>query len=186
LPSVEALVERAQASEISEASRAEILARLASEESRVAALDAVPQFAPRVTYQHTNDGGDFFGVGIAVPLPIWDRNQGERGRTEAEARLAVVRAKVLAAGGLEVQVRDLFTAATLAHEQAETYERRVAPSFLSALRAEERLYGQGKVSVIQVWQTFRAFVEADLRRIQLRLEAASLRSQLSVLVGEEV
>lgn len=186
LPPEGSVVQRAQLSDLSESARAEILAKLAAEEVVLAELDAIPAIAPRLTYQHTNDGGDFLGIGVTVPLPLWDRNQGERKRTSAEQKLAKARARVISAGGLETQVRALHTAARLATEQAEIYSQKVVPSFSQALRSEERLYGQGKASVVQLWQTFRTSIEVRIKAVQLELDAVALRSKLSVLVGDEV
>ena len=73
-----------------------------------------------------------------------------------------------------------------AAEQAELYSKKVVPAFHEALRSQERLYAQGKGSVLQVWQTLRTFNDAEREALAVWLTAATARMQLSLLVGEEV
>jgi outer membrane protein TolC len=68
----------------------------------------------------------------------------------------------------------------------EIYRTKVVPSFELAFKEEERLYKQGKGTVLDLWQTFRAMNEARLSELTLQNEAIRHRAQLSVLVGEEI
>jgi cobalt-zinc-cadmium efflux system outer membrane protein len=186
LPSATTLIQRARESEIGESARVDLLLSLTKAKASMAGLDAFPQITPRFVYQHTNDGGDFFGAGISVPLPFWNRNQGQRYNANAEHRLAEVRSAYTSSGGLESQVTSLREAAVFAQAQAQLFESKVIPSFERAFHAQEKLYSQGKGNVLQVWQTLRAFNELQTQGLLLSLEARSLRIQLSTLVGEEI
>jgi cobalt-zinc-cadmium efflux system outer membrane protein len=166
--------------------RADLLLSLASEQRRLAELDAYPEVAPRLVYQHTNDGGDFFGAGITVPLPFFNRNQGEIARAEAEQSALSRKKALLEAGGLEAQVKALHGAALRADEQADIFAKKVLPAYEAALTSQERIFSQGKGSVLQVWQMLRIFNEARSEALSLHLAAATARIQLSLLVGEEV
>lgn len=99
LPTEEALLSKARANSLSEASRIELIAHLASKQHRLASLDAIPEFSPRIVYQHTNDGGDFIGAGIAIPLPIFNRNRVAIDRTSAELTASQQKRDMLANGG---------------------------------------------------------------------------------------
>lgn len=186
LPSKESLVIKAAQNELGESSRIDVLSALTKEQVRLAELDAIPQITPRFIYQHTNDGGDFFGAGISVALPFWNRNEGEKLRARAEHTVAQSRAALLKSGNLRNQIAALHRAAASAHGQSELFSSKVVPAFEKALRAQEKLYAEGKGNVLQVWQTLRAFNEVQTQGLQIALEAMSLRIQLSVLVGEEV
>ncbi len=186
VPELLELARRAKESELSESSRVELLEVLASEQSALADLDAVPSLIPRVVYQHTNDGGDFVGAGISIPLPLWNRNQAESTRAEGERRAAVARKNFLNTGGLDASVRSLRLAAESAQRQMEIYRVKVIPSFELAFKAEERIYKEGKGSLLDLWQTFRAVNEARLSELALQGEAIKHRVDLSVLVGEEI
>lgn len=186
LPSEAELLTKARASRLSDAARADLMLGLASEQVRLAELDRYPEIAPRIIYQHTNDGGDFIGAGIAIPLPFFNRNQGDIARAQATEMAARRRKDLLSDGGLEAQVRSLRSAVVAATEQSEMYSTKVVPAYEAALRSQERLYAQGKGNVLQVWQTLRLFNEARNEALTLWLGAATLRIQLSLLVGEEI
>lgn len=186
LPSEEELVRKAKASDISEASRVERLNSLKEEQLRLTKLDAFPLIAPRLVYQHTNDGGDFYGAGISIPLPFWNRNQGEIQRAAAEKQVVTIRSDFLQNGGLVSQVASLRKAAASAEEQAELFTAKIVPSFERALKSQTRVYDQGKGNVLQVWQTLRAYNEVQTQALQLWLEVFSTRAQLSILIGEEI
>lgn len=186
IPAAPLLLDRARASRISEKARINIIQELAAEQLRLAELDAFPAVVPRVVYQHTNDGGDFVGAGITIPLPLWNRNQGERTRAAAERVVANRRSDLINRGGLELQVNATHAAAVSSERQVEIYTAQVEAAFKSALHAEERAYTSGKGGVLDVWQTFRALNEAQLTGLSLRQQAAMARARLSILVGEEV
>jgi outer membrane protein TolC len=186
LPSGEALAKRASASSISESSRTELMLALTTEQSRLAELDAVPLISPRFVYNHTNDGFDYFGAGLTIPFPVWNRNQAETTRADTERQVARSRNQFLQNGGIDFMVESLRRAAASSQKQATLYHSKVIPSFERALAGEERLYREGKGSVLDVWQTFRAVNDARVMEMTLRLQAVTARTQLSVVVGEEV
>jgi cobalt-zinc-cadmium efflux system outer membrane protein len=187
LPSEQALIDSASRNELGDAARAALMTELSAEQLRLAELDAVPEFSPRLVYQHTNDGGDFVGAGISIPLPIFNRNQGARGRAAAELEVARRKGELLSAGGaLEQRVSALRLAALSADEQARIFQHKVVPAFESALKSQERLYSQGKGSVLEVWQTLRTYNEARRESLSVWLAAASARAQLVSFVGEEL
>lgn len=186
IPAATNLLEKARSSRISEKARFDILQELAAEQVRLAELDIFPSVSPRVVYQHTNDGGDFVGAGITIPLPVWNRNQAERTRASAEQDVARRKANLINQGGLELQISSTHAAAVSSERQVEIYTRQAEVSFKAALEAEARAYASGKGSVLEVWQTFRALNEAQLTGLSLRQQAAMARARLSILVGEEV
>ncbi len=186
IPAATNLLEKARSSRISEKARLDILQQLAAEQVLLAELDIFPSVSPRVVYQHTNDGGDFVGAGITIPLPVWNRNQAERTRASAEQDVARRKANLINQGGLELQISSTHAAAVSSERQVEIYTRHAEVSFKAALEAEARAYASGKGSVLEVWQTFRALNEAQLTGLSLRQQAAMARARLSILVGEEV
>jgi cobalt-zinc-cadmium efflux system outer membrane protein len=186
VPSGDELLKKARGSSLSEASRVDLLSSLHREQRRLADLDAIPEIAPRIVYQHTNDGGDFIGAGIAIPLPLFNRNRGALDRASADLMATEKRRERLNEGGFESQIRALQLAAQSAAEQATIFQRQVVPSFAGALRSQEQLYSQGKGNVLQVWQTLRTYNDAERESLSVSLAAVAAKIQLSVLVGEEL
>lgn len=186
LPELSEIVTVASQSDISEAARLGVLEEVAREQERVARLDQLPLITPRVIYQHTNDGGDFIGGGISLPLPLWNRNQGERTKTSAELSAVQRRQQFLQGGGLQGLLATTRSAAAYSQQQASLYTTKVVPAFQRAYSAQERLYRQGKGTVLDVWQTLRAYTDAQEQALGLKVQALSERSKLSILVGQEV
>lgn len=186
LPSVEALIEKAKKSTLSDQARVDILRDLSNEQVRLAELDRTPQITPRLMYQHTNDGGDFVGVGVSIPLPIWNQNQAETMRAAADSKVAQLQAAFIEDGALAEQISRLRIAAVNAHEQAALFDSKVIPAFQDALTFEEKRYGEGRGNLLQVWQTLRALNDVRSEGLELALAAAAIRSELSILIGEEI
>lgn len=186
LPSVTDLQKLANGSQIGEIARLNILEQVAEEQVRLAELDRYPQITPRLMYQHTNDGGDFFGAGFSIPLPFWNQNQGEQMRARAARKVVEAKSGYFKTGGLENQILNLRKAISSSREQAELYSRKVIPAFANALEAQERLYARGKGSVLQVWQSLITLNEVQIEELKLSLQAKTLRLQLSILIGEEL
>jgi len=186
IPTSEVLIERALSNGLSEVSRNKILNDLIDDQIEVAKLDMFPQITPRLAYQHTNDGGDFFGVGVAIPLPLWDRNQGELLKLNAAKTTITKKTGFLDKGGLESQIRTLRVAAVTSAEQYEIFTGKVVPSFEQALASQESLYLRGQGNVVQVWQSLRVLNESQLKSLSSLIQAASARIKLSIIVGEEI
>lgn len=186
LPSEEALISKATASTLSEAARVELLMVLTAEQKKLASLDAFPEVSPRIVYQHTNDGGDFIGAGISIPLPLFNRNQGAINKASFEADVARRKRETLGNGGLEARIRALRIAAASSTEQARVMHSKVVPAFEKALASEEQLYREGKANVLGVWQTFRIFNDAQREALVVWQASLHTRVQLSLIVGEEL
>ena len=186
VPSLDSLVQIARASKLSEMTRLNLLTSLRKEQRSLAKLDRYPKVTPRLIYQHSNDGGDFFGAGISIPLQFWNRNQSERLRSSAEHQAVKAKKEFLINGGLKSKIQKLRNAVINSEEQAKIFQLKVIPAFDAALTAQEKLYSQGKGDVLQVWQTLRTLNEVQSQGLLLWLEAVSVRVQLSLLVGKEI
>jgi outer membrane protein TolC len=178
------LIKKAHASKVSQQTRIDLMSKLAKEQSRIAELDSYIKFTPRLVYQHTNDGGDFLGLGISIPLPFWNRNQGEIMRANAEVKSTKSKHNYFNDGGFEIQIKIMRAAAFAAQEQVKIFYNKVIPSFKAALSAQEKLYQQGNSNPVQVWQTFKSLNDAQSQALELWLNATLLRSQLSIFIGE--
>jgi hypothetical protein len=155
-------------------------------ESRRADEDALPPITPRLVYQHTNDGGDFLGVGFSFALPVWHRNDPERSSRAIEKISAARHKTFLKEGGFTSHITGLYRALEAIEEQIRVLERDVMPTFQEALAAQENLFRSGKGNVLQLWQSVRASHEASRDSLTLRQRAIGMRSRLSLLIGDEL
>lgn len=186
IPPLDELIKKSKQSEISERSRVDILNDLAKEQVKLAKLDSVPLITPRLLYQHTNDGGDFYGLGVSIPLPFWNQNQAQKIRSSAEAKLADMKLQMTDNGALNNQIKNVRIAAISAFEQADIYTDKVIPAFEEALISQEKLYLEGKGNVLQIWQILRTYNEVQTQGLEILLQAQTIRAELSILVGEEI
>lgn len=122
------------------------------------------------------------GPGMALPLPILNRNQANRLRARAELERAGwnylgTRQRIVA------EVRD----ARLKLEQAATalalYEARVLPPFEELDRANRRAYELGEVSPLAVHDNQRQLLQLQTRRAELRADARRAWAELERSVG---
>ena len=117
-----------------------------------------------VAYFNETDDGAFI-VGVGLPLPLFDRNQG--GIAEARAELAKAREEQRAA---EVQAHaDLGEAhegLASSHEEATALKAEVLPAAQRAFDAAQEGYRQGKFGYLEVLDAQRTLFEARQKLIE--------------------
>jgi len=186
LPDKENLLRTFDSSALPLQSRFELLAEVAGKQADLARRDAIPGFAPRIGVEHTEEGDDIIIAGVSFELPFFDRNQGERIKREAESSAARSWIGYSKSGALREEISSLLDSIQGLTEQADKFERKVVPLLREAISAysEQLMAGQGVV--FQIWETQRELTEAADRALELWLNALSMRSELSILVGEEI
>lgn len=138
-------------------------ARRRHEEARLSAAKAarVPDIAATVGYvRYEEDGSDALAFGIGIPLPLFDRNQGNiaaarqaRLQGEAERR----HADVTASADLIAQ----YTAWKSAHHRARALRTTVIPAMEEALQASRDGYQEGKFEFLTLLDAQRKLFEAN-------------------------
>ncbi len=165
--------------------RTKLRIELAESQLRLARRDSFPEFTPRVSLSRSDDGTTFVGVGVTLPLPISDRN---------ESLIAQRRSELAAAGsrhayienGLDVEREALVEALNLSIAQARLFNDTVVPSFRDALTFQEKQFAAGSGSLVQIWQTQRELYDARTHVVELWSKAFALRTELEILIGEEL
>lgn len=186
IPSLAEAQSRSKENPLGVKSRIELLERVAEKQSLLARQDAAPGFTPRILYEHTDERKDYIGVGISFELPFFNRNQGEIVRTKAKEREVRVRKQYLEGDGFAAQLENMLRSASVVAEQAKKYETKVFPLFKEALSAAEHQFESGQTSVLQLWQTFGEINSANEELLGLWVKAYGSRSELSLILGEEL
>lgn len=104
-------------------------------------------------------------VGVSLPIPLFDRNQGNIARAGADvlqAEQEARKARLEAEQALNEAWQDWETA----HAEAITLHERVIPSAEEALRLSREGYGRGRFSVIDVINAQRTLAEAQQQRVE--------------------
>ncbi|MCZ6476896.1 MAG: TolC family protein [Gemmatimonadetes bacterium] len=129
---------------------------------------------------------DLVAIGISIPLPLWNRNQGRIAAAQAEGRRAGFRV-----AGRERLVQqevgtELRRADELAHVVSE-YRDRIVPRAERNVRLLEQGYREGLVGIAALVQAEQQYADAairfartlgELRRAEIDLETAAAASPL--------
>jgi cobalt-zinc-cadmium efflux system outer membrane protein len=148
-----------------------------------AAADAWPDLSLAVGYERSVDlDQNYLGIGLNLPLPLWDRNQGRR----AEARAALRRArKSLDAEILTLSVE--LEAALIAYERSERnavgYAEEVIPKLAESLRLTRSAYEAGRVSYLDVLDALLALIRARRARLDHLEDQALAAVEIRYLTG---
>lgn len=167
------------------------IARLADEvalrEAELAAerANATPNLGVSIGVQQLAESGDTaFMVGIAIPLPICDRNQGGIAAAERELSGALEerRAAVMAA---TAALRRAHHRLASAHEEAESLRSEVLPGARKAFDVAEEGYRSGKFEYLAVLEAQRALSDARAQYVEAAAERRLAAVEVERLAGPE-
>ncbi|MFP3940921.1 MAG: TolC family protein, partial [Thermoanaerobaculia bacterium] len=129
------------------------------------------------------EGDDIVGLGLTIPIPLFDRNQGAV--AEADAELAGARAE-LAVTDLAVRREVAAARARLvaALEALEAAESLGLAALEDGLELVERSFDAGKIGSAEVILFRRELVEARRQSVEARVEAFRAAVDLAVVTGE--
>lgn len=124
----------------------------------------------------------FFEAGVAVPIPIFDRNQGGI----EEGRATVTRAE----HELRAAERDLQTTWAVAHAsyqvilaESEAVRTLVEPAAARALDQAEEGYRAGRVPLLDLIDAQRTYGELRIRALELERDLVATEAELASLAG---
>jgi cobalt-zinc-cadmium efflux system outer membrane protein len=160
-----------------------LMSRLSSEQSRLAELDSYPEFSPRIAFDHTADGDDRVILGISFPLPIFDRNQSEQLKAEAEKTSILAKQQYLENGSLQTELDLLLESSKSSLLQAQQLKSEVLPTMEEAYTAAEREVSSGQGTYLQLWQVLSEMRDTQQKYLELWVQSLSQRSELSILTG---
>jgi cobalt-zinc-cadmium efflux system outer membrane protein len=120
----------------------------------------VPDMQASVGYlQYEEDGTDALAFGVGLPLPLFDRNQGniaaathELSKAEAERSAAEL--------ALATELGETHAALTAAHQRVATLQGKVVPVMEGAFEAAHEGYRQGKFGFLDMLDAQRGLFEA--------------------------
>jgi outer membrane protein, heavy metal efflux system len=150
-------------------------------DSQAAQRGRVPLFELTAGMKNTQaDSGAILGAGIS--LPIFNRNQDELLRANAELgilnaqrTLLVTRARA-EAGGLAAEARELRTAVHLFREQALPTSERLTATAEAAYRA-------GEVGILELLDAYRTALDAEVEAAELEQRAREAEIELTRALG---
>ncbi len=126
-----------------------------------------------------------FVAGLTIPLPIFDRNQGQLAEAEAlqhataaNQRGAAIRLQTVLFG-LHQELRHAATA-------LESLENEILPQASAALALSEQGFGQGRFSYLGFADAQRTFIDVRRERVQVAANYQQLLLGIERLIGQPI
>ncbi len=143
----------------------------------------VPDLTVSLGGKHHNELGDTaFVMGISIPIPIFDRNQGAT--LEARDRLSKSR-EISRAVWLRVvnTLAETYQTLSRAHMEATELAKHVLPGARAAFKASEEGFRHGKFNYLDMLDAQRTLVSVNLRHIDALFAYQQARTQVERLIG---
>ena len=155
---------------------------------RLAKAGSVPDITVGVGYRHfreTEDNDRAMLVTASVPLPLFDRNQGQI----AKARFGVLKARVdrnAAAVRLRAQLAEACRQAASAYEESRSLQDDVLPTARRAYQAVERSFKEGKSSYLDMLDAQRTLVDTQSKYVEALAGCHQARADVEALIGRSL
>jgi len=157
-------------------------ARLLDQRARV---EPIPNVTVGAGYVRQNQNkSDDWTIAVSVPMPLWNRNQGNI--SAAQAQVSQAQAQVgRAQSELAERLASAFANYAPARQRAERYRTRLLPRAREAYELSYKAYQGGQFDYLRVLQAQRAVAEADLEYNRSLGEAWRAASEIAGLLLED-
>jgi cobalt-zinc-cadmium efflux system outer membrane protein len=169
-PDLQALSRRAEAADL---------------DGRAAKRGGIPEITVGIGPKYVDNGSsDDNGVALslAVPLPVFDRQQAGQQRAAAEALQARAEYR-LAKRRAEGELRGLHRQAEGLRATAADYRSRAVAASPDLLRIAETAYQGGESSLLELLDAYRGALEAETTALELEKRARDARIEYDLLTG---
>lgn len=148
-----------------------------------ARLKVIPDLQASLGLRHYRDtGGVAVRAGVAVPIPVWDRNRGgiaeaqeNVNKTEGERKQA--RLTLIGTAGRA------YDTALGALGEVNTLRSAVIPNARAALASIEESYNQGRLTLLDLLEVQRSIAEAELREVDALVSFHTAIATIEGLTG---
>ena len=150
----------------------------------LALSERFPDLELEAGVQHFNETDDHaFLLGISIPLPIFNKNQGGIAETKALAHKAQYERE---AGYLELytQLQDAWQNLDSSRKAVQSLEIRVLPVAQSAYESINKAYKAGELDILSLLDAQRTWVETRRTHLALLQELESNRIEIERLIGK--
>ena len=136
---------------------------------RAARRQAWPDPYVTAGYKRQSNGFEGAFLGVGIPLPFFDRNQGAA-EAEAERLDAAQTQQILARREIRNEVRRVHAAYTSARRQDQLLGDDLLRGTGDLLRIAQTSYGEGEMSLVELLDAADAYRDARLRSVDLRAD----------------
>lgn len=158
----------------------------AAERKRYAAVadSAGPEIAPRFIYGRNDDEKeDSVGIGVVLTIPLWDHNQSERQKADAEKRFAQSQLDSFQQMPLGERLSRILESIERLDRRIDTLGNDALPNYRKAFTQAQKSFGAGQMNAAALWQIRERLFETESQAIDAHLEALESRRLLSLETG---
>ncbi|MFK8035912.1 MAG: TolC family protein [Hyphomicrobiales bacterium] len=161
---------------------------LAEKRYQVAKQDAgFPEFSPRAVIERDFDEDSaaiLFGVNIAIP--IWNRNNAELARANAELRLSQSNLNALSEQNF-VNVLAASYEQTIATQASVTkYYNEILPAWEEVQSIMDKKFNNGQASILDLFQMRERITNVQNESLQTYIDSVEARIELESLIGQSL
>jgi outer membrane protein TolC len=161
--------------------------KAAEQRVSIARQDGVmPQIGPRLVYSHLNNGIGFetdYGVGVQVSIPLWNQNNVERKRADADLDFVKTQQNILAGVSQKEVIRQLQQSGIALADRADSYEDQILPGYRKSYELTREMFQQGQIDALEVWQVREKLRTIQDEALQAMADAFNARSALELELG---
>jgi cobalt-zinc-cadmium efflux system outer membrane protein len=126
-----------------------------------------------------------YRLGLAFPLPLFDRNQG--GVLEAQSKvLSAEKERAAATVGILAELTEVYQLLTTSYEEAVTLRGDVLPAAERALEGSNDGFSRGKYSYLEVIDVQKTLFELKSQYLEALVTYHSARADIERLIGDSL
>lgn len=161
--------------------------RLQAAERRlsIAQQDAtLPEIGPRLLYSRSPGGNEkSYGVGIALRIPLWNQNDAERKRANAELRQVKSETDLFFGLPQKEVIGELQQSASALQERADAYFDDILPGYRKSYELTRSMFRQGQANALDAWQVREKLLTSENEALDALAEAVNARGALELELG---
>lgn len=145
---------------------------------------ALPQIGPRLLYSRTPDGNEkSYGIGLALRIPLWNQNDAERKRANAELRQVKSEADLFANLPQKNVIGELQQSASALQGRSDSYFDEILPEYRKSYELTRSMFRQGQADALEVWQVREKLLTSENEALDAMAQAVNARSALELELG---
>ena len=135
-------------------------------------------------YSRSGNGDEkSYGVGVQLRIPLWNQNDAERRRANADLNFAKSQADIFASVPPEETIGELQQSALAQAERADSYSEKVLPGYRKSYELTRAMFRQGQIDALEVWQVREKLISTENEALQSVAEACNARGALELELG---
>jgi len=145
---------------------------------------ALPEIGPRLIYSRSPDGDEkSYGIGVALRIPLWNQNDAERKRANAELRQAKSEADLFVNLPQKDLIGELQQSATALQGRADSYFESILPGYRTSYELTRSMFRQGQADALEVWQVREKLLTSENEALDALAQAVNARGALELELG---